>query len=213
MKKIVLFLLLMVASQMGWAQHTIESIRKTYADVKESIAMMSDNFPSEGIPAEYYHLRVAQNLRATGPHTEDIRMYFNEVEQDEDEDWNPYPFHWLRLATAKYNFAVRQYYEEYLYDDKGQVMFIYAITPEIGDDMIPYELRMWFDGKRLLRFTAKKAEVTIPFDYDNLSAFKYKEEYSGTTIPGQYSSETDRLKDRAQHLLKMFEGIDRNKYI
>jgi len=188
----------MVTSQMGWAQHTIESIRKTYADVKESVAMMSDDFPSEGIPAEYYHLRVAQNLRATGPHTEDIRMYFNEVEQDEDEDWNPYPFHWLRLVTAKYNFAVRQFYEEYLYDDKGQVMFIYAITPEVGDDMIPYELRMWFDGKRLLRFTAKKAEVTV---------------FSGTTIPELYRGETDRCKERAQHLLMMFKGIDRNKYI
>lgn len=188
----------MFASQMGWAQHTIESIRKAYADVKESISMMSDDFPSEGIPAEYYHLRVAQNLRATGPHTEDIRMYFNEVEQNEDEDWNPYPYHWLRLATAKYNFAAREFYEEYLFDDKGQVMFIYAVTPEVGDDMIPYELRMWFDGKRLLRFTAKKAEVT---------------EFSGTTIPELYSSETDRLKERAQHLLKMFEGIDKNKYI
>ena len=31
--------------------------------------------------------------------------------------------------TAKYNFAAREYYEEYLYDDKGQVMFIYAYTP------------------------------------------------------------------------------------
>lgn len=214
MRKIIAAIAFLALSALAAeAQNTIESIREAYAGVKECISMMNDSFPAEGIPPEYYHLHVAQNLPATGGHTEDIRMYFNEVEQDEDENWTPYPDHWLRLATAKYNFAIRQFYEEYLYDDKGQVMFIYAITPEIGDEMIPYELRMWFDGKRLLRFTAKKAEITQPFDYEDLSSFKYKEEYSGTTIPEQYRGETDRCKKQAQRLLVMFKGIDKNKYI
>ena len=42
----------------GWmqtacAQHTIESIRKAYQENWEVINMMSDNFPSDGIPPEY----------------------------------------------------------------------------------------------------------------------------------------------------------------
>ena len=214
MRKIIAAIAFLALSALAAeAQNTIESIREAYAGVKECISMMNDSFPAEGIPPEYYHLHVAQNLPGTGGHREDIRMYYNEVEQEEDENWTPYPDHWLRLVTAKYNFAAREFYEEYLYDEKGQVMFIYAITPDVSDYVVPYELRMWFDGKRLLRFTAKKAEVTEPFDYENLNSFKYKEEYSGTTIPELYLRETDRCKERAQHLLKMFKGIDNNKYI
>ena len=40
------------------AQHTVESIRKDYQSVHEWITPMSDNFPSDGIPPEYFDLRV-----------------------------------------------------------------------------------------------------------------------------------------------------------
>ena len=111
-------------------KHTIESIRKEYQSVHEWIALMSDNFPSDGIPPEYFDLRVVQNLPATGPHHENIRMYYGELEPEEEGD--PYPPHYLRFTTIKYNYAAREFYEEYLYDDKGQVMFIYAAGVLIG---------------------------------------------------------------------------------
>ena len=169
---------------------------------------MSEDFPSEGIPPEYYHLRVLQNLPGTGGHEENIRMYYGELESEEEGD--SYPPHYLRFATAKYNYAAREFYEEYLYDDKGQVMFIYVLTPDVTlGEVWPYELRMWFDGKRLLRFNAKKFDGTATyFDINSLKEGSFKDEYTGKTIPEKFSDEVNRCKKSAQNKLKLFKAID-----
>ena len=187
-KRILFTLLFCVASVlMVDAQNTIESIRKEYQGVHEWIGLMSDNFPEDGIPSEYFDLHVAQNLPGTGPHDERIRMYYGELESEEGD---PYPPHYLHFATAKYNFAAREYYEEYLYDNKGQVMFIYAITSDATEELHPYELRLYFDGKRLLRFTAKRYDGQSGYlDIPSLRKGPFKEEYSGTTIPEKYRKE------------------------
>ena len=207
-RKAVFTLLLSVS-----AQNTVESIRKEYQNVHEWMAQMGDNFPSDGIPPEYFDLRVVQNLPATGPHQENIRMYYGELESEEEGD--PYPPHYLRFVTAKYNFAAREFYEEYLYDDKGQVMFIYAITPDVTfGDIIPYELRMWFDGKQLLRFNAKKYNDSMTdFNISTLKKGSFKDEYIGKKIPELYQNEAERCQLRAQRLLTMFKGIDDNTYL
>ena len=209
MKKRLSFTLL---SCMAWmltvsAQNSIESIRKEYQGVQQWINQMSENFPSDGIPSEYYDLRVEQNLPGTGPHHESIRMYYGELEPE--EEGNPYPPHYLRFARVKYNYAAREYYEEYLFDDKGNVMFVYAITPDVIDDMVPYELRMWFDGKRLLRFNAKKFDGSLTYiDIATLKKGTFKDEYTGKTIPEKFDSETDRCKQGAQRYLTLFKSID-----
>ena len=211
-KKLFLSLLLGVASYLPIdAQNTIESIRKEYQAVHEMMDLMTpDEDGNYAMPPEYFDLRVVQNLPATGPHHENIRMYYGELPPKYEGD--PYPPHFLRFATAKYNFAAREFYEEYLYDNKGRVMFIYAITPDVEHNMVPYELRMWFDGKRLLRFTANRAENLENFD-NNLSNLTFREEYAGKTIPEKYKNETDRCKLRANRFLVMFKGIDDNTYL
>ena len=209
MKKKVAFTLLLCLSwaMTAFAQNTIESIRKEYQEVHEWIARMEPNEDGgHDWPPEYFDVHVVQNLPATGPHDEKIRMFYGEKETEEDL---VYPPHYLRFTTAKYNFAAREFYEEYLYDNKGQVMFIYAISPDVGDDLTPYELRMWFDGERLLRFTAKKAEG----EYENLRKATYKETYSGKTIPELYQREAGRCQQRARRFITMFDGIDENTYL
>lgn len=194
-KKIFTLLICVAWAMTAGAQNSVESIRKAYQDVHKMIDQMTPD--AEGMwemPPEYFDLKVVQNLPGTGPHEEKIRMYYGELESEEEGD--PYPPHYLRFTTVKYNFAAREFYEEYLYDDKGQVMFIYALTPDVGDELIPYELRMWFDGKRLLRFTAKKSTL--------------KDVYSGATIPELYLSEAERCQQRAKRYLLMFKGIDEN---
>ena len=213
-RKAVFTLLLCIAGVLSVsAQNTVESIRKEYQNVHEWMAQMGDNFPSDGIPPEYFDLRVVQNLPATGPHQENIRMYYGELESEEEGD--PYPPHYLRFVTAKYNFAAREFYEEYLYDDKGQVMFIYAITPDVTfGDIIPYELRMWFDGKQLLRFNAKKYNDSMTdFNISTLKKGSFKDEYIGKKIPELYQNEAERCQLRAQRFLTMFKGIDDNTYL
>ena len=195
--------------------YTIQSIRKAYQDVHEMIAQMTPNADREwATPPEYFDLQVVQNLPATGGHKENIRMYYGNLpNKDEDGDvYNPYPPHYLRFLTAKFNFAAREFYEEYLFDEDGNVMFIYAITPDVTiGEMNPYELRLYFDGERLLRFMAKRYDGQ-PGDLDiaTLKKSTFKEEYTGTAIPEKFSDETDRLKQRAQKYLSMFKGIDGN---
>lgn len=212
MKKVAFALLFATHIATVGAQNTIESIRQAYAGVHEWILhMMPDEEGETGMPPEYYELNVMQNLPGTGPHREVIRMFYGE---EETEDGVIYPPHYLRFATAKYNFAAREFYEEYLYDEKGRVMFIYAITPDADPNMTPCELRMWFDGKRLLRFSVKKYEGPKGYlDIATLSKSTFKEVYSGIDIPEMYKEEATRCKDRALRFLEMFKGIDNNTYL
>ena len=196
------------------AQNTVESIRKVYQEVHEMMARMTpDKEGMSAMPPEYFDLQVVQNLPATGGHKENIRMYYGELEPEEEGD--PYPPHYLRFTTAKYNFAAREFYEEYLYDDKGQVMFIYALTPDVTlGEFTPYELRMWFDGKRLLRFMAKRYDGQPGYlDITMLRKSTFKEEFTGSAIPEKFREETGRLQQRAQRFLTMFKGIDDNTYL
>ncbi|MBR4367843.1 MAG: hypothetical protein IKP52_00885, partial [Prevotella sp.] len=110
-KKLFLSLLLGVASYLPIdAQNTIESIRKEYQAVHEMMDLMTpDEDGNYAMPPEYFDLNVVQNLPATGPHHENIRMYYGELPPKYEGD--PYPPHFLRFATAKYNFAAREFYE------------------------------------------------------------------------------------------------------
>ena len=195
------------------AQNTIESIRKEYNAVQEMIAMMTpDEDGFDAWPPEYYDINVVQNLPATGGHREKIRMYYGELPSEEEGD--PYPPHYLRFVTAEYNFAAREFREEYLFDNKGQLLFIYALTPDVNEDLSAvYELRMWFDGKRLLRFTAKRAEVKDYIDLETLQKAKFTEEYSGTSIPEKFQEEATRCQVRSLNMKKMFKGVDENTYL
>lgn len=214
MKTIIITMLLVLSAQGAVAQQTIEDIRKAYAGVVEYIGMMSDDFPSEGIPPEYYHLHASQMLPATGMHKEDIRLYYYDVEEENEDEPRIYPLHYLRFATTKYNYAAREFYEEYLYDEKGQLMFVYAINPDVGENMLPYELRLWYDGKRLLRFQAKKFVGKLEYlDIASLRKGTFAEEYSGTTVPEQYRSVVEFLPERAKGFLAMFKSIENCAYV
>ena len=89
MKKLIVIALMMVGGlQMAVAQNTIATIRKAYQDQKNEIVQMAEDFPYDGMPPAYYNLSVVMNLPATGLHRENIRMYFGEQEQDEEEEKN-----------------------------------------------------------------------------------------------------------------------------
>lgn len=212
-RAVILSIVLAGCVQAALAQNTIASIRKAYQEQKENIARMSDNFPSEGIPPEYYHLRVSQNLPGTGGHFENVRFYYGEERQEEKdgEEYNPYPPHYLTFVSSKYNFAAREFYEEYLYDENGQVMFIYARTPDLDFPKM-HELRLYFDGKRLLRLNVKEAEDLESFEDAALKKAQFKDIYTGTTIPEAYEQFCNMYKNQAKRFLSVFKSIDDNTY-
>jgi len=193
-------LLTLAMLQVAEAQHTIALIRKAYQEQKEQIALMSDNFPAEGCPPEYYHLHTAQNLPGTGPHHENIRMYYDDVETEEDVIIPP---HRLTFVSSKYNFAAREFYEEYLFDKQGQVMFIYARTPDVEFPKV-HELRLYFDGQRLLRLNVKEAE-----GQDHLL---FKDIFTGETIPEAYKEFCLKYQDQARKFLTLFKSVDESTY-
>ena len=210
MKRLIIMTIVFVGClQTTLAQNTIESIRKAYQGQKEEIARMSENFPGEDTPHVYYHLHVSQNLPGTGMHHENVRMYYGELPSEEEGD--PFPPHYLSFVSAKYNFAAREYYEEYLYDDKGQLMFIYAYTPnEELTRML--EFRLYFDGQRLLRLNVKASGDSVSFS-DPLLASSFKDVYTGTTIPEEYSEYCSIYTFWASNYLKMFEAIDNRTHL
>ena len=208
MKRIVTMNLLLACCMLAaQAQNTIESIRKAYQEQKEFIALMNDNFPSEGIPPEYYHLHVMQNLPGTGGHQEHVWMYYGELPAEEEGD--PYPPHYLSFVSSKYNFAAREYYEEYLYDSQGRVMFIYVRTPAV-DLTSMYEFRLYFDGKRLLRLNVKESKGEA---FDDETAISFKDVYTGNKITEQYSEYCSQYIASARKFLEMFKAIDGNTYL
>lgn len=212
MNKLIVIALMMVGGlQMAVAQNTIASIRKAYQEQKNVIAEMAEDFPYDGYPPCYYHLSVVMNLPATGLHRENIRMYFGEKEQDEEEDYNPYPPHYLSFLTTKYNYAAREFYEEYLYDNQGQLMFIYAQTPDIDMSKM-HELRLYFDGQKLLRLNVKASEELESYDDTAVKKAGFKDVYTGTTIPEAYKEFCDMYKSKAEQFLGMFKSIDNVVY-
>lgn len=183
------------------AQNTVESIRREYAEVQEHIRRMMD--PEVMEPREYYNLHVEQNLPATGPHDVNIYMYYTEKPgQAEDVI---YPEHRLQFATKKYNYAARQYYEEFLFDDKGQPMFIYSRY--ISNDVAHlYELRLWLDGQRLLRVMVKEDTAA------SREQPTFRDVYTGTAIPEAFREKCDELKDGAASVLHLFDGMAANPF-
>ena len=175
------------------AQDAIERIRARYTEIKQCIASMSEE---DGMPPVYYQIYISQNLPGTGKHVEDIRMYYDEDEADEDVI---YPPHQLALITSSYNFAIRKYYEEYLFNKDGTIAFIYARNPDISDEK-EYEFRFYFDKKKLIKAIIKNRK----FD-DN----EFVEEQTVKTIPPAYESFLQSCLQAAEKYRNMFFAIDR----
>ena len=199
MKKMVLMTLLVLAwVQMTYAQNTVESIRKEYAALKADIAEM---MKEDGYPPVYYQVLVRQNLPGTGPHFEDTRMYYGERDDDEI-----YPSHYLRMVTTKYNFAVREFYEEYLYDEKGRILFIYAQTPDADEDMeTMQEFRFYFNAGKLIKVLVKNRKMG--------GEGAFADEYSGATVPTKYNFLYQNFLRWVKQFSKLFEAVDETAHL
>lgn len=210
-KAAITILLLAIGLLQAMAQHTVASIRETYQAVHETISMMSDSFPSEGIPMERYHLDVRQNLPATGLHHESIYMYYGELrDYNEEEEPRIYDRHFLRFATTSYNFAAHQYYEEFLYDEKGKTLFAYFRATDV--DVGKYiEYRIYLDGERLLKLNVKATD-DMHHDFGGIPATAFRQVYDGANPPDEYLEQIKWSKQKAKQFLNMFKSIEEVTY-
>lgn len=211
-KSIFITLCLIVCTQCGWAQNTVESIRKRYADIKEMITEKTgeeENFNDGATFTQCYKVEASHWLPATGGHKENITFYFDEKEGSDEI----YSSHYLTFVTTKYNYAVREYYDEYLYDEDGKIAFIYAYLPfeyvddsPTGDDPLQFEYRFYFNKGKLLHAVIKMRPV------ENSATTPFKVDYEGKKLNERYSNELQRYMDSAEKYRKLFDTLDETTY-
>lgn len=192
----------MAWTQCMTAQTSIEQIRKHYSDVKECVNGMADpyKFPEDMdedhqyVP-QFYQVNIEENYPGTGMHHEKVFIYHADVEgSDEGEVFPPQR---IEFATAKYNFAAREFYEEYLYDAKGQIEFVYAIMPE-GSEFQDMEYRFYFKAGKLIKADIRtRASEKDPF----------KEVFSGTKVSKDYEESYQVFLGKSAQFKKLFEAI------
>ena len=205
MKKIFfIFLLLATCWQTAMAQNTVESIRERYQAMKEYAASHQGTNKWDGADfGEFYHLHGRQWLPATGGHIEDTFLYYGE----EENDTVIYAPHYVKFVTKKYNYAAREFYEEYLYDADGQVAFIYAYDPmtqfEGDNEDLQYEFRFYLNKGKLLKAIVKCKK------YDEQ---EYKEVWNAKTLKDIYSDTFDIYQGVAQQMRQLFIDIEKEAY-
>ena len=235
MKKRILILLSLVAMlQAGWAQKTmvstnrpmvstnrpmvstnrpmvstdrlVESIRQRYTEMKESIATHPGHNVDDGADfGQYYHLEARQWLPATGGHVENTYLYWDNVAEDEDEI---YPRHYVKFVTKKFNYAARNYYQEFLYDPDGHVAFIYAYDPmplfDGDENGMQYEFRFYLNKGRLLKAIVKSKR------YDQQD---FQQVWSGTALKPDYQTLFDDYMSVSRSLRELFISIENEAYM
>ena len=186
-------------AQTAKAQDVKSAIRQHYAEAKAYIEQMKqveaegDQYP---VP-QVFSVKVEQNLPGTGYHEEDIKMYYRE-EQDSDEQI--YPDLLLDFATKHYNFAARTYYEEYLYDKEGRLAFFYGSTPDIEEAMTyVHELRFYFDKGQLIEVLVKRRPI---------EGGTFTTVYQGKTLPEEYKGYYESRLSSSEGIVQTFKAIN-----
>lgn len=193
MKKAILtVILLTVCVQFSFAQNILQNIRERYNKQKDEIVLMNN----DDQPKEYFQLRVMQNLRGTGAHEEDVRMYYSKHYALDDDDMSP--LHILSFITVAYNFSAVKFYEEYLFDDGGTLCFFYTHIPAWTDDA-EYECRCYFNKGNILQVSIKSRKTEEE---------EYKEVYTGDTIPKDFQERYKSYMNRVERYKKLFYAAD-----
>lgn len=201
MKRINIFIGMMACVLTVSAQDAVSAIRKHYTETQEMVKQYAE-WEKEGewtMPCPmYYEVNIKQNLPGTGYHKEWIRLYFYEKENEEWEADEPMLFRNIHFVTAKYNYAAREFYDEYLFDEKGNLEFIFARNADI-DDFKGGEYRFYFKDGKLI-----KVIVSVR----NLETEKYEQKYTGAKVPADYESDYNNYLGSAEHYKELFKTID-----
>ena len=206
MKYLTQTILLMVAlcalTQTAQALDVKKAIRAHYSEAKayvDQVAKLEAEGFSYPVP-QYFSAHVKQNLPATGFHQEEVLMYYQE---QRDSDEQIYPSLYLDFAIKKYNFAVREYYEEYLYDKQGRIQFIYATSPVL-DFENDYEFRFYFSNGQLSEMLVKRRPQ---------GSGEYTTYYTGKTVPDEFGQAYEGYFDTSRNVMCIFNAINAGRQL
>lgn len=198
-----LMLLCCAWSLSAQAQDAKKSIREHYAAIKEMIAGYAEIKDEEYPVNEHYEVTILQNLPGTGRHQENVIMYYGEKENPEDE---VYPLHFLEYVSASYNFSAMKFYEELLFDEKGDITFIYAHDPSSFSDEFDceFEVRFYFSGGKLIDTLLKSRKY---------GQTEYTTEFEGKTLPQKYQVIYDHYMNEVSKYRRLFEAVDGSAHL
>ncbi|MBR4271625.1 MAG: hypothetical protein IKQ30_16025 [Bacteroidales bacterium] len=187
MKKIFLTLLTIALCTAAYSQ-TVETIRKDYNAAKAYVQEMD----GPDSPAQNrVRISTEEMYCGTGQHKETVTIYFRQDEENEE----PCNKNLICFVTNSYNWAVREYYEEYLYDQDGNIEFIYAKDVD-DNDFSETEYRIYYSTKGVIKLIVKHKDVDDT---------KFAEVYNGTTVAPKYKEKCDNYKRLSEHFKALYD--------
>lgn len=191
MSKTFFTLLIAVAFTAPAFSQTLESIRKDYNDAKAYVKeMLGPDSPA----MNRLQMTTEKMYCGSGQHKDAVNIYYR-VDEERDETCNT---HLIYFVTHSYNWAVRNYYEEYLYDKNGNIEFIYAKDVD-DNDFSETEYRIYYNAKGVMKLTVKQKGA---------SESKFVEVYSGNTIAQKYKQKCDEYRNESEHFKKQFSTLN-----
>jgi len=170
-----------------------EKVSKDYAAALQSVAEGKEE-PHMDCSA---HVQTHRNVAGIGIQEFKTDFYCYDRTDDETQETKiskPY------LIRQKYNIAAREYTEEFLLDDKGQLQFYLLVGP---DD--PKDLETSFNENN---------RTEVRFYFDAKGSYGYvQESYPGTSKPAKfiknYTAERAKsIKTEFNNLIKLYNGIN-----
>ena len=111
----------------------------------------------------------------------------------------------IKFASRSYTIAEKKYYEENLYDESGNLIFLYARYYDYNDNCAR-EMRAYFSKNSLIKIIMK---------VDKLGGTNFVQEYNGTTVPAANKEDYNRfvkLSDSAKSVFKSLSSSFTNPY-
>ena len=148
---VCLLIALGAQAQTGAAKKTVDEIREQYASAKQRIEY--NNSMEEA--RNQMTVNLSHMVPGTGHQEKVVTFYFTTYFDEGVGEYISKPY----FITATYNVAARKYYDEYLVDNKGDVIFAYLSGDSFDASIGREEGRFYWKAGRLVHKQVKGIDV------------------------------------------------------
>ena len=178
---------------------TFDDVRKAYSDF-QTIKKQSLNGER---PVNCFSVNQKVNYPGSGQLNSTVDFWFD-LKDDFESGGDSFEYV-IKFASRSYTIAEKKYYEENLYDESGNLIFLYARYYDYNDNCAR-EMRAYFSKNSLIKIIMK---------VDKLGGTNFVQEYNGTTIPAANKEDYNRfvkLSDSAKSVFKSLSSSFTNPY-
>jgi hypothetical protein len=155
MKRLSLILLfvalLSISARAQSVEKSVEKIRNFYNEVGKKIEFIEQG-GEQGMYGELVCNELTVNKHehswpAVGNYKSSYKFFYEFSGDDETKDPNPYPDRLVKIVVHS-SMSARSYYQEFLYDKRGSLVFYYLKATE---EETPKETRVYFNAGKAIR--------------------------------------------------------------